>query len=78
MGGCCSRDVAQKDPVKLRRSSSIIKDSTLRDIKEKYEFLSLLGNGGFGKVRLYRDKDSLKMKYAIKTLQKNFLNHLSI
>jgi len=78
MGGCCSREIRKKETMRVNRSSTLIKDSTLRDIKEKYEFISLLGNGGFGKVRLYRDKDCTKMKYAIKTLAKNYLDSQSI
>ena len=78
MGGCCSREFTKKDSIRLGRSSTLIKDSTLRDIKEKYEFISLLGNGGFGKVRLFRDKECTKMKYAIKTLAKNYLDPQSI
>ena len=26
------------------------------DIRKNYEFISMLGNGNFGKVRLYRDR----------------------
>jgi calcium-dependent protein kinase len=38
----------------------------------------MLGNGGFGKVRLYRDKLSKELKFAIKTLKKDFLNPHSL
>ena len=27
------------------------------DIRKNYEFISMLGHGAFGKVRLYRDKN---------------------
>lgn len=78
MGGCCSREILKNKNIKITRSSSLLKDSRIQDIKQKYEYISLLGNGGFGKVKLYRDKDCKKMKYAIKTLQKNFLKPQSI
>jgi len=44
--------------------------SNSANFMEKYEFLSVLGNGKFGKVKLYRDKKLTSMKYAIKTLLK--------
>ena len=48
--------------------------SKVADFKKKYEYISVLGSGGFGKVRLFRDKNFPEMKYAIKTLKKNYLN----
>ena len=62
----------------LKRGESLLKDSKLSDFKNKFEFISVLGNGGFGKVRLYRDKDNKTMKYAIKTLQKDYFNTVAI
>ena len=41
------------------------------DIRKKYEFISMLGNGAFGKVRLYRDRNYRDLIFAIKTLKKN-------
>jgi calcium-dependent protein kinase len=40
------------------------------DIRKNYEFISMLGNGTFGKVRLYRDKNYKNLLFAIKTLKK--------
>ena len=40
------------------------------DIRKNYEFISILGNGAFGKVRLYRDKNYKALLFAIKTLKK--------
>lgn len=40
------------------------------DIRKNYEFISMLGNGAFGKVRLYRDRHDKNFLLAIKTLKK--------
>ena len=40
------------------------------DIRKNYEFISMLGHGAFGKVRLYRDKNYKDLLFAIKTLKK--------
>src|SRR5438309_6973740 len=81
MGQCCSRnaieEIENKKP-KMERRRSLIKDSKLQDFRNKYDFISILGNGGFGKVRLYRDKENKSMNFAIKTLQKDYFNKQSI
>ena len=43
---------------------------TNSDIRKNYEFISNLGQGSFGKVRLYRDKNYKDLLFAIKTLKK--------
>lgn len=48
----------------------ISKLSKNSDFRNKYEWVSLLGNGAFGKVRLFRDKNCKELKYAIKTIKK--------
>lgn len=40
------------------------------DLRKNFELISMLGNGAFGKVRLYRDKRNKDVLYAIKTLKK--------
>jgi calcium-dependent protein kinase len=40
------------------------------DIRKNFELIYMLGNGAFGKVRLYRDKNDKSLLYAIKTLKK--------
>ena len=78
MGTCCGTPYVKEEDTGLSFSlrSSILfeKFSRLSDYKKKYEFLSILGTGGFGKVRLYRDKKCPDMKFAIKTIKKNFIN----
>jgi calcium-dependent protein kinase len=50
------------------------KYSKQTDYKKKYEYISILGNGGFGKVRLFRERNSKDFKVAIKTVKKDYLN----
>ena len=40
------------------------------DIRKNFEYVYMLGNGSFGKVRLYRNKANKSSLYAIKTLKK--------
>lgn len=68
MGSMCS-----KRPVVSQNSKPVkqmTKYSKISDFKKKYEYICMLGNGSFGKVRLYRDKFCKEMKYAIKTIKK--------
>ena len=80
MGTCCGKKdvIVSKTykPLLKRRRSSIFRENItkLTDYKKKYEYISLLGNGGFGKVRLFRDKNFKNLKYAIKTIKKDYLN----
>ena len=60
MGSVCSRN-----PVVINKTPSQINEySRNTDIRKKYEFVSILGSGSFGKVRLYRDRKWKGMKYA--------------
>jgi serine/threonine protein kinase len=45
------------------------------DIRKNFELIYMLGNGAFGKVRLYRDKNDNQLLYAIKTLKKK-ISHI--
>lgn len=76
---CTKRDnltISGRRASTASRKGSIIleKFSKQADYKKKYEYISILGNGGFGKVRLYRDKTNKDLKFAIKTLKKDFMN----
>jgi calcium-dependent protein kinase len=78
MGTCCSKrnTINVKENIKSKQTSKNIleKYSKKSDYKKKYEFISILGNGSFGKVRLYRDRNCPDLKYAIKTVKKDFLD----
>lgn len=75
MGSLCSNEqsvVQGKDG----RSRQVAKYSRFMDINTQFEFICFLGNGSFGKVRLYRDKNCKEALYAIKTLKKEGLSKL--
>ena len=84
MGNCSGkRDkvvIKNKKPNILKRKDSIFSENItkLSDYKKKYEYISSLGKGGFGKVCLFRDKNCRNLKYAIKTLKKNYFNSHNI
>jgi len=56
--------------IKINSKKSLSQLSKNSDFRIKYEWLSLLGNGAFGKVRLFCDKNCPELKYAIKTIKK--------
>ena len=73
--GCCgvvqqeeeSNEKPKNTSEKLRNRISQGKNL---DIRKNYEFISILGMGSYGKVRLYRDKNYKDLLFAIKTLKK--------
>ena len=66
MGSICTRN-----PIEINRvPSQVTAFSRNYDIRKKYKFISILGSGSFGKVRLFCDINCNQMKYAIKTLVK--------
>ena len=83
--GCCNKKSVlikpnEKPKSKLnkplkRRRSSIFKENITKfsNYKEKYKYISDLGEGSFGYVRLFCDKNYPELKFAIKTLQKDLL-----
>lgn len=71
MGSACIRKSNLKlVTIKTNSKKSLSQLSKHSDFRLKYEWLSLLGNGAFGKVRLFCDKNFPEMKYAIKTIKK--------
>ena len=70
--GCCNNMVKTEEnsnnhSEKLRHRVSQGKNI---DIRKNYEFISILGMGSYGKVRLYRDRNYKDLLFAIKTLKK--------
>ena len=57
-------------PPKEKKGKIVSKYSNT-DILKNFEFVYMLGNGAFGKVKLYRDRNDKTILYAIKTLKKN-------
>jgi len=68
MGGAC----VKRPNVKINKKPTydLIKFTKTTNIREKYEPISLLGNGAFGKVRLFRNKSAKDLRFAIKTIKK--------
>ena len=59
------------DEYEIKRAAKRrVTQSKNKDIRKSYEFISMLGTGTFGKVRLYRDKNYKDLLFAIKTLKK--------
>jgi calcium-dependent protein kinase len=86
MGGCCNKRAIEtkfnEKPIVIevnkkfkRRKSSIFKENFTKfsDYKEKYKYISDLGEGSFGEVRLFCDKIHPNLLFAIKTLKKDLL-----
>ena len=67
MGCSCEKTEIKES----KRKKKIINKYSNTDIRKQFEFVYMLGNGAFGKVRLYRDKNDHQILYAIKTLKKN-------
>ena len=67
----CTNSEEDHDKSQIRRQNKRrVTESKNKDIRKNYEFISMLGNGSFGKVRLYRDKNYKELLFAIKTLKK--------
>ena len=65
----CSSSEEKKIDESEQLKKRISKNKNI-DIRKSYEFISMLGNGTFGKVRLYRDRNYKNLLFAIKTLKK--------
>ena len=68
--GCTNSEEEKDKPNFKRQNKRRVTESKNKDIRKNYEFISILGNGTFGKVRLYRDKNYKELLFAIKTLKK--------
>ena len=68
--GCTNSEEEKDKPNFKRQKKRRVTESKNKDIRKNYEFISMLGNGTFGKVRLYRDKNYKELLFAIKTLKK--------
>ena len=51
----CSQGTPTSEENENNQSKRISKTKNF-DIRKNYEFISILGNGNFGKVRLYRNR----------------------
>ena len=83
MGSCCQTpEVIETQSNKSTtannsfRNCSFIFDkySKQKDFRKKYDYISLIGSGSFGKVKLFVEKECRSFKYAIKTIKKDLFN----
>ena len=90
MGNCCHKNeiveinTNQKVPDTLNRKSTsfifdhLARNKTLKNFRKKYKYVSNIGHGAFGKVRLFVDRQCKTYKYAIKTIKKDFFNQYNL
>ena len=83
MCGCCTSnniiELTQTQSTSYHSSLCIFGSfSKYYNHKKKYELVSKLGKGAYGKVNLFRDKELKDIHYAIKTLKKNLLKPSSL
>ena len=66
-----------------RKSTAYIFDTfpkhkNMKNFRKKYKYISLIGTGAFGRVRLFVDRHSKNFKYAIKTIKKDLFNQYDV
>lgn len=66
----CSESPKTDEKYKTEKLKNRISQSKNVDVRKNYEFIMMLGNGAYGKVRLYRDRNYKELLFAIKTLKK--------
>ena len=66
----CSESPKTDEKSKTEKLKNRISQSKNVDVRKNYEFIMMLGNGAYGKVRLYRDRNYKELLFAIKTLKK--------
>ena len=66
----CSESPKTDEKSKTEKLKNRISQSKNVDVRKNYEFIMMLGNGAYGKVRLYRDRNYKDLLFAIKTLKK--------
>lgn len=71
MGSFCTKKPEITETLVVSRQSNKVSEmSKTTNYRAKFQFVSILGNGSFGQVRLYRVKEMKDNLYAIKTLKK--------
>ena len=90
MGNCCQNhevveiNTNQKVAEALTRKSTtfifdhLAKHKNMKNFRKKYKYVSAIGHGAFGKVRLFVDRQCKTFKYAIKTIKKDLFNQYSL
>ena len=68
--GCCGISHTNDNSNKLKSNKRVSLTQNF-DLRKDFEFISILGSGAFGKVRLYRDRKNKDLLFEIKTLKKD-------
>ena len=74
--GCGTSNETKENENENKKKQQISQFSNY-NIKKNFEFISMLGNGAFGKVRLYRDKNYKELLFAIKTMKKKGIDKIT-
>lgn len=71
MGSFCTKKPQITETIVVSQKLNKVNEmSKTTNYRSKFQFVSILGNGSFGQVRLYRSKEMKDKLYAIKTLKK--------
>ena len=71
--GCLSSIQNQNDNEIITNSETLIKEAYHYDLRLTHTFIKIINSGAFGQVKLYQEKGFNKVKYAIKTIQKELI-----
>jgi len=77
MGCDSTKELKEKNKETNKKKNNQVSQFSNYNIKKNFEFISMLGNGAFGKVRLYRDKNYKELLFAIKTMKKKGIDKSS-
>ena len=75
--------VKKASTVYTRKNTAYIFDTfpkhkNMKNFRKKYKYVSLIGTGAFGRVRLFVDRQYKNFKYAIKTIKKDLFNQYDV
>lgn len=76
MGGACCNNRTYEEKTKTHQTFlKVIETSKgMDEFKKDYEYISILGNGAYGTVKLYRSSKNHTLKYAVKSVNKQNLD----
>ena len=74
MGCSCGKNATEIIENKKEKEEQNLPYSYCYNLKNKFNFISIISQGSFGKVKLYEDKIFKQRKFAIKTIKKVDMN----
>ena len=75
MGSVCCNTNEVLEPQKPKDPDFMIPSAYHYDLRKTYSFIRILNRGGFGQVKLFKDKIFTEAEYAIKTIPKESLTY---